>query len=153
MLQFILIVSLVMVLKNKNSFLHLVFYLILFVVQGVSIVLYLQYISLILGLIIIIIYLGAMIIIIGYVCAIFPNIQIKEYKKSHPLFIILFLILFNRIFIKENLFNFKRFIIDNPFIFLFTQFGIISFILLIIVIFFILIGITSAKKFGKGAFR
>lgn len=99
-------------------------------------------------LLIIIVYIGAMMILIGYICAVCPNFVLISYNKLYP-FLSIFFISFMYYMVEVNVLTKSSFMID----YFFRLWGLFLFFVLVFMLFFTLLIVTSQYNIPQGPFR
>jgi hypothetical protein len=100
---------------------------------------------------IVVVYVGAIIILIGYICAVSPNlVTTPSFNYLRVIFLsILFTYFFNFGFIRGS----ERFKSGTLLDFFFRDWGVHMFILMVFMLFFTLIIVTSQYSSPQGPFR
>jgi len=134
------------------SSLYIAFSLLLLSVISLSYLLLLSVISPLLCLLVIIVYAGAMMILIGYVSAVTPNIAISS-PLSISLSYLLLLSVISTYLLSSNIFFPRYQSIFNLASYFYTLDGLILFVLITLMLFFILLSVTSVHYTPTGAVR
>lgn len=149
MFTLFLVFFLILIYANSMSYVICLFILVFFLMFYAVSLFIVQSLT---GLIIIIVYVGAIIILIGYICAVCPNVLIKSnsFKKMFLVFFSFFglsLFLNSFFFIK----NFQELLSLRDFFYSLSGFHVFCFMILIL--FLVLLIISSQYLSPKGPFR
>lgn len=137
-------------------FTNVLFYTVSLLLLSLSILLWLvssNYVSTLLIILITIVYVGAIIILIGYICAVCPNLIITPSNRYFYFILRVVVLLSARVLnysVSYGLESAKsRFLLD----YLFRDWGILMFILIVFMLFFTLLIVTSQYNSPQGPFR
>lgn len=134
-------------------FVNVMFYVVVLLVFTLWVLLWLVssgYIRTLIMLLVVIVYVGAIMILIGYICAVCPNPKLTPAKLS-LFWLFFFTILLNMIFIlfEINSYSKSSFILD----YFFRMWGLLMFFVLVFILFFTLLIVTSQYNIPQGPFR
>lgn len=104
-------------------------------------------------LLVLIVYVGAIIILIGYICAVCPNLVLSSnynYVSFLSLFSLLFFIMYFSSLAVESTESCKSGILLRYF---FRAWGVFSFVMIVLILFFTLLIVTSQYISPQGPFR
>lgn len=111
-----------------------------------------NYIRTLMIILIVVVYVGAIIILIGYICAVSPNLVTRPSFSylSLVFFSMLFTFVFNTASVSTGLESFK---IGTLLDFFFRDWGVSIFVLIVFILFFTLLIVTSQYRSPQGPFR
>lgn len=145
----IFIISLMVVFANA------LFYTISLLLLSFSVLIWMvssNYIRTLIMILIVVVYVGAMIILIGYICAVSPNLVTRP--SFNYLGLVFFSLFFTFIFSSSSFSTgLESFKVGTLLDFFFRDWGVSVFILMVFMLFFTLLIVTSQYRSPQGPFR
>lgn len=153
MFMFSIIILLFLILIFRNMLFYVTSLLIMSVIVLTYLVRY-GFLSVLSLLLILIVYLGAIMILIGYICAVVPNFDLSPSYSSSSVFVISTVLFF--IYYTQNhpfVFSDNQTKSDTLLNFFFREWGFYVFFIIVFILFFTLLIVTSQYSSPQGPFR
>lgn len=152
---FKMILASIFIIRIMVVFANALFYTVSLLLLSFSVLIWMvssNYIRTLMIILIVVVYVGAMIILIGYICAVRPNLVTRPSFNYFGLVFLslLFTFVFSRASVSTGLESFK---VGTLLDFFFRDWGVSIFVLMVFMLFFTLLIVTSQYRSPQGPFR
>lgn len=150
-----MILASIFIIRIMVVFANALFYTVSLLLLSFSVLIWMvssNYIRTLMIILIVVVYVGAIMILIGYICAVSPNLVTRPSFNylSLVFFSMLFTFVFNTASVSTGLESFK---IGTLLDFFFRDWGVSIFVLIVFILFFTLLIVTSQYRSPQGPFR
>lgn len=152
---FEMILASIFIIRIMVVFANALFYTVSLLLLSFSVLIWIvssNYIRTLIIILIVVVYVGAIIILIGYICAVSPNLVTRPSFSYFGLVLlsVLFTFVFSRASVSMGLESFK---VGTLLDFFFRDWGVSIFVLIVFMLFFTLLIVTSQYRSPQGPFR
>lgn len=150
-----MILASIFIIRIMVVFANALFYTVSLLLLSFSVLIWIvssNYIRTLMIILIVVVYVGAIIILIGYICAVSPNLVTRpSFNYLSLVFLsMLFTFVFNTASVSTGLESFK---VGTLLDFFFRDWGVSVFVLIVFMLFFTLLIVTSQYRSPQGPFR